>query len=321
MKPALSVIFFTVSSGAGLGLAVWLLLAQLGLPLMGLSPSPGVLRWGLIVSVVLVTLGLLSSTQHLANPRNAWRAVSRFGSSWLSREAVLALAWYPLGALHVLLSVQGAAAATLTALLVLALSLAIVVCTAMIYACLKTVPRWRTWHTPVAFLLNALSSGGLLYGALQAAGLPARETFAGTGGLLWLAALVLAAVLVKLAWYAKFSQRVTATLNQAIGVPLQAPRGRVQGRVRLLDAGHSHGTFLTHEFGFELARQQASRLRAAMFVLIGAVPLLLLVSGTLSAPAWALACVALLGGLLLERWLFFAQAEHVVRLYHGQQQV
>ena len=29
MKPALSVIFFTVSSGAGLGLAVWLLVAQL----------------------------------------------------------------------------------------------------------------------------------------------------------------------------------------------------------------------------------------------------------------------------------------------------
>ena len=29
MKPALSVIFFTVSSGAGLGLAVWLLAAQL----------------------------------------------------------------------------------------------------------------------------------------------------------------------------------------------------------------------------------------------------------------------------------------------------
>ena len=29
MKPALSVIFFTVSSGAGLGLLVWLLIASL----------------------------------------------------------------------------------------------------------------------------------------------------------------------------------------------------------------------------------------------------------------------------------------------------
>jgi DMSO reductase anchor subunit len=35
----------------------------------------------------------------------------------------------------------------------------------------------------------------------------------------------------------------------------------------------------------------------------------------------AAAVVCFLGGVLLERWLFFAQAEHVVRLYHGQQRV
>jgi hypothetical protein len=34
-----------------------------------------------------------------------------------------------------------------------------------------------------------------------------------------------------------------------------------------------------------------------------------------------IAAVAFLVGVLLERWLFFAQAEHVVRLYHGQQSV
>jgi DMSO reductase anchor subunit len=28
--------------------------------------------------------------------------------------------------------------------------------------------------------------------------------------------------------------------------------------------------------------------------------------------------VALLAGVAVERWLFFARAEHVVRLYHGQ---
>jgi DMSO reductase anchor subunit len=321
MKPALSVIFFTVSSGAGLGLAVWLLLAQLGFSLGGTAIAPGALQAGAVGAVVLVTLGLLSSTQHLANPKNAWRALSRFGSSWLSREGVLALGWYPLAAMHLWLSAQGAAWASLTAWVLLLWSLLIVVCTAMIYACLKTVPRWRTWHTPAAYVLHALTSGGLIFLVLQAWFAQADPGAARSSGVTLLTVLLVLAVCVKLAWYAKFSKRVTATLNQAIGVPMQAPRGRVQGRVRLLDAGHSHGTFLTHEFGFELAREHASRLRLIMFVLIGVIPVLVLLSGAGSTAALTVAAMTLLAGLLLERWLFFAQAEHVVRLYHGQQQV
>ena len=37
-----------------------------------------------------MSLGLLSSVLHLANPKNAWRSFSRFRTSWLSREAVFA---------------------------------------------------------------------------------------------------------------------------------------------------------------------------------------------------------------------------------------
>lgn len=321
MKPALSVIFFTVSSGAGLGLAIWLLLAQLGLPLGGELVQPQTLRWGAVLAVLAVTAGLLSSTQHLANPRNAWRALARFRSSWLSREAVLALAWYPLAALHGWLSAHGAGSAQLTAIALLVLSLAIVVCTAMIYASLKTVPRWRTWHTPVAYVLHALTSGGLIFLALQAWHAQSAQVAAGARGSVLLLVLLVLAAVVKLAWYAKFSARVTATLNQAIGVPESAPRGIVQGRVRLLDAGHTHGTFLTHEFGFQLAREQAGRLRALMFVLIAVVPLVLLWMGGTGVAVLCLAALSLLAGLFIERWLFFAQAEHVVRLYHGQQQV
>ena len=321
MKPALSVIFFTVSSGAGLGLAIWLLLAQLGLPLGGELVQPQTLRWGAVLALLAVTAGLLSSTQHLANPRNAWRAFARFRSSWLSREAVLAVAWYPLAALHAWLSAQGAWSAQLSGMALLGLSVAIVLCTAMIYASLKTVPRWRTWHTPVAYLLHALTSGGLIYLALQAWHAQSASIAGGLRVSVVLLCLLVLAALVKLAWYAKFSARVTATLNQAIGVPESAPRGMVQGRVRLLDAGHTHGTFLTHEFGFQLAREQAGRLRALMFVLITVVPFLLVWLGGAGAAVLCLAALSLLAGLFIERWLFFAQAEHVVRLYHGQQQV
>lgn len=314
MKPALSVIFFTVSSGAGLGLAIWLMLAQLGGQVQATHPAFLV---AVLLSGALLTAGLLSSTAHLANPRNAWRAFSRFRSSWLSREGVLAVAFYPLAALHLWLGYQRHAAWHITAALLIALALAIVVCTAMIYACLKTVPRWRTWHTPVAYVLHALASGGLLWLAIGAhyslKVLPVVATVA----------FMLAAVLVKLAFYAKFSHRVHATLNEAIGVPVSAPPGRVQGRVRLLDAGHTHGTFLTREFVFHLARERAAGLRGLMFALLLVVPLLLAALGVERPGTAGLAVLAAvyIGGLLIERWLFFAQAEHVVRLYHGQAQV
>jgi DMSO reductase anchor subunit len=309
VKPALSVIFFTVSSGAGLGLAVWLLVAQLA---GRADPSQRGFLVAAALAGLMVSAGLLSSTLHLANPRNAWRAFSRFRSSWLSREGVLAVALYPLAALHLWLSLRGASVAPLTAAALALLCLATVACTAMIYACLKTVPRWRTWHTPASYLLYALAAGGLLWSAIGATWdgrAPQAGAALGFAG---------AAALVKAAFYAKFSRRVHATLNEALAVPLTAAPGHVQGRVRLLDAGHTHGTFLTHEFGFELARGRAGQLRAAMFVLTLPAPLLL--AGAGPAGAWA-AAGCFLAGVLVERWLFFAQAEHVVRLYNGQPSV
>jgi DMSO reductase anchor subunit len=263
-------------------------------------------------AALLLTAGLLSSTRHLANPRNAWRAFARFRTSWLSREGVFAVALYPLAALHLWASASGSRLAAVTAVATIVLAGVVVLSTAMIYACLKTVPRWRTWHTPAAYLLYSLGSGALLWTAIARSGGLAAPDAAGVVGLL------LAAGAVKAAWYAKFSSRVHATLNQALGVPLAAPVGRVQGRVRLLDAGHTHGTFLTHEFGFAIARERAAVLRNATFALTVPVPLVLLAFG--AGGAWA-AAVAMLGGLLVERWLFFALAEHVVRLYHGQPSV
>ena len=90
MKPALSVIVFTVLSGAGLGLLICTVLARLAGEAAG-----GVWR-AAVLAIVLLSVGLVSSSLHLANPRNAWRAFARFATSWLSREAVFAALLYPL---------------------------------------------------------------------------------------------------------------------------------------------------------------------------------------------------------------------------------
>jgi DMSO reductase anchor subunit len=75
MHPAFSVIFFTVASGAGFGLFSLLFIADTFKLGGGFSNEQLVI--GGIVAMGLIVFGLMSSTFHLANPKNAWRAVSR----------------------------------------------------------------------------------------------------------------------------------------------------------------------------------------------------------------------------------------------------
>src|SRR5258705_3560661 len=85
MHPAYSVIFFTTASGAGYGLLFWVgLLAPLGL----LPASPAFGFTALALALALITAGLLSSAAHLGRPERAWRAVSQWRSSLLSRDGV-----------------------------------------------------------------------------------------------------------------------------------------------------------------------------------------------------------------------------------------
>ena len=98
MRPTFSIIFFTVMSGAGYGL--WIVV---GICLLLLWPEvshgndaavhywPVLFPCGLVIGLVLVASGLLSSLGHLGKPARAWRALSQWRSSWLSREAVVAL--------------------------------------------------------------------------------------------------------------------------------------------------------------------------------------------------------------------------------------
>ena len=85
MHPAWSIIFFTSASGLGLGLAGWVVLGVLDLSrFVHLLFVSG-------VTFGLIGAGLLSSTLHLGHPERAWRALSQWRSSWLSREGVLAV--------------------------------------------------------------------------------------------------------------------------------------------------------------------------------------------------------------------------------------
>jgi DMSO reductase anchor subunit len=304
MKPALSVIFFTVSSGAGLGLLVWLLIASLMADHIRMDATT--FYKGAAIAAALITAGLVSSTLHLANRKNAIYALTRVRTSWLAREGLLALCLYPLAALHLYALHAGLPQITPVTLgLLIADALAILYCTGMIYGCLKTIPRWNSWMTPAKYVLFGLMSGAVLLPAV----LSLRPAEVGPVGKPMVAILLLAIGCGFYIAYLMKHPRRTHSVNDALGFQ--------QGKVRLLDAGHSHGTFLTNEFGFQLARERARALRWTAILCAFIVPLLLC---WFSKWFWAASMICLTG-LLVERWLFFAEAEHVVRLYHGQQRV
>src|SRR5262249_10992868 len=147
MKPAFSIIFFTVGSGAGLGLLALAALFDL------VSPdalSSQTLWRSALFALILIAASLASSTMHLANPKNAWRSLARVRTSWLSREAAFALALFPVAGLYLVLAAKGntGPARAVLALASVLLAWAVLFCTAMIYASLKPIRQWHTWWTP-----------------------------------------------------------------------------------------------------------------------------------------------------------------------------
>ncbi len=310
MHPAASVIFFTVASGAGYGLLFALGLAALA---GGLAGSTGLALTALVLSGLLVTAGLLSSTFHLGHPERAWRALTQWRSSWLSREAVAAVLTYlPMAGLF-LAFVQGITTGPwVSALGALAMlgALATVWCTGKIYAVLKPVREWHTPWTAPGYLAFAAATGFTLAEALALGFGRADLGVAGAGLALLGILAAFAAHRLRRAWLLEHAP--TTTRETATGLS-----GR--GKVRPFEEPHTGTNYLLSEMGYVLGRRHRVRLSALMVTFAFAAPLLLVLLAAflpLGVVPAGFAALAVLVGTAMERWLFFATATHTVTLYY-----
>jgi sulfite dehydrogenase (quinone) subunit SoeC len=311
LHPSPSIILFTTAAGAGYGL-----LFLLGLGAAQLLPaSRGFGLAGTGLALALIVLGLVSSLAHLGHPERAWRAISQWRSSWLSREGALALATFaPAAVLScgwvVLEDTQGWFA--LAGLLAALGAAATVWSTGMIYASLKPV---RAWHRPLTaplYLAFALMSGALLLHLLLAAFGAPRSVAGGLAALATLLAFGLKAIY----WQGIAAEAPRSTPESATGL------GDL-GLVRMIEPPHTQTNYLLDEMGYRIARKHARKLRLLAYALGlgGAVALTLLAliaEGVVATLAAALAAASGLAGIALERWLFFAEATHTVTLYYGR---
>jgi DMSO reductase anchor subunit len=311
VRPTGSIIAFTTASGAGFGLLVLLLAAHLG-GLIG--DDVALLGAGFGIAYVLITGGLIASTFHLGHPERMLLALREWRSSWLSREALLALAAYPLGLAYLGWAAVSERDAGMIALGIatLIVGLGTVLSTAMIYASLKPVFAWHSMLVPAGYLGFALMTGALLSLFLaQAMGSGAVTA------VFWLAVgLLLVGLALKLAYWRRLdSGDGGSTAESATGL------GRF-GRVQQFEAPSTGQSYVMHEMGFEIARRHARALRRATLAFGFLAPLAFLVIGALLPPPGpqvldALAMIACAFGITLERWLFFAEAKHAATLYYG----
>lgn len=289
MHPAPSVIIFTSLSGLGFGLLVFL---GLGFP----SVTGWMAFLFFVIAYVLAVGGLLASTFHLGHPERALKAFTQWKTSWLSREGWAAVAalivmalygaglvffgssWQPLGWIGALLS------------------LATVYCTSMIYGQLKTVPRWNMPITPALFLSLSLAGGALLAGQITVALI-----------------LLIAAGAVMLAYWIMGDRQ----LNESGASMASATGLGTMGEVRAFEPPHTGTNYLLREFVHVVGRKHSLKLRVIGFVLAIVVPVLLLLLPFNHLLA-LLAVLSHIAGVFTSRWLFFAEAEHVVGLYYGK---
>lgn len=290
MNPAPSVILFTVFSGFGFGF-----LAFLGLGLVQPAGWAAFALWG--IGYAAAVGGLIASTAHLGNPQRALRAFTQWRTSWLSREG-----WAAVTTLFLLAPVAlsdwlglgwprqiGWAGAVMCVVTVFT--------TSMIYTQLRTVPRWNHPVTPALFLGFAATGGAVMAGEARVA-------------VVFCVILLVVLIAAFRIGDRRFAE-VGATLGTATGL------GAI-GSVTVFEQAHTAGNYLMREMIFVVGRKHAERLRVLALLFSTLVPAALLVLGPGRLWVVGLAVASHLLGALAARWLFFAEAEHVVGLYYGK---
>lgn len=324
MHPAFSVIFLTTLIGAGQGLFLALVTAQVYAAFnLVEAESTGFYAAGGVLALVLLGLGLVAAVFHLGKPSymltRAWRGMSQWRTSWLSRELIVLPAFMGMvflytvaqyaGMTGTLFTIGGTLPVDSTLLLGVigaVVAFALYIATAMIYASVRFFQEWHSPLTVANYLLLGLASGFTLAAAFAAwQGVGLVGMFAG-----WAVVFTVMGGITRVASLLRNARiEHKSTLQTAIGVR--------HTKIKQKSMGFMGGSFNTREFFHGASQEKVNFIRAFFLVATFIVPVLLLwgaVEGSATLPA--LAFVFQYVGLLAERWSFFAEGKHPQNLYY-----
>jgi DMSO reductase anchor subunit len=307
MRPQFSIIFFTTLAGMAQGLLFFIALLNIEAPILS---APFLAMLALPVSFILLILSLVASFFHLGHPERAWRAAMMWRTSWLSREVIALPAVMLLTAMTFLFVVSGLVPLWLWIALLISI-LALWICTAKIYQCIRFIQEWSHPSTLSNFILLGLTSGGLLLEFLlmlwnEPSAPLAMSMISGANFILLFLALNL-----KL-WIWRRNQKLKPKSNLASATGIKG------SNIRQTSMGFMGGSFNTREFFHHQTDRVISNIRKIILLMAYVGPMILL-AFSMNSPNIAQIAIALLMhyiGLLAERWMFFAEANHPQNLYY-----
>ena len=307
MRPQSSIIFFTTLAGMAQGLLFFLALFNIKSPTFS---APFLSMLALPVSFMLLTLGLVASFFHLGHPERAWRAAMMWRTSWLSREVIALPAVILLTAMTFLFIISGLVPAWLWAALLISI-LALWICTAKIYQCIRFIQEWSHPSTLSNFILLGLTSGGLLLEFLlmlwNEPGAPLGMSMISGANFV----LLFLALNLKL-WIWRRNQKLKPKSNLASATGIKG------NNIRQTSMGFMGGSFNTREFFHHQTDRVISNIRKIILLMTYIGPMILL-AFSMNSPSIIQIAIALVMhyiGLLAERWMFFAEANHPQNLYY-----
>jgi len=307
MRPQFSIIFFTTLAGMAQGLLFFIALSNL---YSQATPSAFLTNLALPVAFVLLALGLVASFFHLGHPERAWRAAMMWRTSWLSRE-VIALPALMVVTIAIYMYALTDQVPQWLWLALLFTTVALWICTAKIYQCIRFIQEWSHPSTLTNFMLLGLTSGLILLELLVALwGDSAAQIIDAPLSLVAFLLLFLSFNLKLWIWRRNRSLKPKSNLATATGI-----KGN---NIRQTSMGLMGGSFNTREFFHHQTDRMIANLRKIILLCAYVIPMILM-AYAISTPNIPMITLALLInylGLLAERWMFFAEANHPQNLYY-----
>lgn len=331
MKPPLTLLLFTVLLGASSGVVFGVALLLTYMAAHGATPLEVPAMSGLIAAFLLTAFGNLAAFFHLHNRQPMFLVGRGMKTSWISREGLTAGLYTAALALALILWLGGnppAWAREPLIWVVTVLGFVAVFTTGMLYATIKAIPLWNTPLTLQLFTLY-----GILSGLGVEAGWFGTSNLAGTWGavqtgsmklLLGVGILTAALSAALKGWQLSQFREMTVGSGQELrmGAGISIPG---MGPVRIVDTGVTAGPYdIQPQITRRMSSQRRKQMETGMFLLAFILPGLVYVIGLVafgagSAAALSLvfdaSALAILVGMFMERWLFFANANHTSRIW------
>ena len=310
MHPSKSIIFFTVISGTGYGVFFGLLYNIL---FIEISYSLEYKLISSLASFIMIVSGLLSSTFHLGHPERAWRAISQWKTSWLSREGLAAIVTFVPMFLFYISWLLESDLYFLFLILTCMFSIITIFCTGQMYATLKTIPSWNNPLVTPIYILNGIMVGSLFVYSINFYfnyNIKSFEHF--------IFVVIIVNFISKIIYWISINKNKSKTSTQtAIGL-----KGK---EISFFEGPHTGKNYLTTEMINRIKKSNANFLRLVFCILSFITPIYaiysyktLIVDPLILNLSMIIVFFLALVGMIIERYLFFIQSKHVVGLYYGQ---